>query len=313
MRLTAMRHFAFAAVLFALAGQTTAQQPEPKKKTDLELLQGSWEIVGLEAGGKAEPAQNYRGNTFAFTRNKGTDVAILREGIYPLEFTFTLDPAKTPKAIDLTTKGNTARGIYKLDGDDLVVCVSIGGSQRPTEFATKAGGDTETFTLKRSKWERYSDKAFGFSVEFPGKPAESKRDETTTYTFRSEMDRVSYAASVTPLPGRLDAKGAEAALDAAQQAAVAEAEKTAKAKVESEGKLNKPPPGVWASREVTISMEMTESKDKGAMRVRMFVAADRLYTLTVTGAEEGTKSPSAARFLGSFRPPNEKKDPPSKQ
>src|SRR5262249_8215197 len=152
------RCLAFAVALLALA-PTRADQPEPKAKsqpkgkTDLELIQGTWQIVALEAGGKPEPERNYKWNSFTFSRDKSNDKAVLREvGHLPTDFTFKLDPIPTPKTIDLTTKtGITLRGIYKLEGDDLTVCLSV-GSSRPTEFATKAGGDTETFTLKRSKW-----------------------------------------------------------------------------------------------------------------------------------------------------------------
>jgi hypothetical protein len=202
--------------------------------------------------------------------------------------------------------------------------VSIGGPQRPAEFATKAGGDTETFTLKRSKWERYTDKTFGFVADFPGKPAESKREETLPggggkvtvyhYTARGDTERLSYTVSVTPLPAKLDAKEAEAALDAAQKAILAEAQKTAKTKVEPEGRF-KPPPGVSAARELTISLEVPNAKDRDAMRVRLYVAGDRLYGLIVTGPEEATRSAYVGRFWSSFRPtpPEKKKDPPSKE
>src|SRR5262249_20098381 len=143
-------------------------------------IQGTWQIVALEAGGKPEPERNYKWNSFTFSRDKSNDKAVLREvGHLPTDFTFKLDPIPTPKTIDLTTKtGITLRGIYKLEGDDLTMCLSV-GSSRPTEFATKAGGDTETFTLKRSKWEKYTDRTFGFSVEMPGKPEERVRTTDT--------------------------------------------------------------------------------------------------------------------------------------
>src|SRR5262245_45447230 len=175
----AMRCLVFALLVLALLPHSPAQQqPEQKAKPDAEAIIGTWSIVGLETGGKGEPEKNFRGNTFTFTKDKAT----LREGSYqPIDFTYTLEPAKTPKTIDLTTtKGgsNTIKGIYKLEGDDVVMSLSIGG-MRPTEFATKTGGDTETFTLKRIKWERYTDKTFGFSIDLPGKPEERVRKADT--------------------------------------------------------------------------------------------------------------------------------------
>ena len=134
-----MRRFAFAAILFALACTTTAQQPDAKKKTDLEHIQGEWRIVGLESGGKTDKG-SYKGNTFTFRRDKkGGNAASLQERFYePVDFNFSLDPAKTPKEINLTTTKGVAKalGIYKLDGDDLTICMSLGGS-RPGEFATR--------------------------------------------------------------------------------------------------------------------------------------------------------------------------------
>lgn len=315
-----MRTLALAALMAALAAHSPAgEQPapkgkaEPQPKTDQELIQGNWLIVGLEAGGKQEPEKNYKDNTFTFAKDRAT----LREkGFPPVDFTFALDPTKTPKAIDLTpTKGGgTVRGVYKLDGDDLTLCLSIGGA-RPTEFATKAGGDTEAFTLKRNRWERYSDKAFGYSVDMPGKPEERKRQATTPagelttmlQVVRPEGERVSYLVSVTPLPGKLDEKGTEAALAATRERLAAEVDGGAKATVEADRTFNRG--GGQTGRELTLGWEYPGSKEKGSAQVRLFVAGGRLYGLMVAGPEDGVKAaaPDVTRFWASFRIAGEKK------
>lgn len=311
-----MRHFAFAATLFVVTGSITAQQPnEQKKKTDLELLQGIWEIDGLENAGKAQPAANHKGNTITFTKDKAT----LREvGFQSIEFTFSLDPTKTPKTIELSARGNLIHGIYKLDGDNLTLSVSLGGLRPPTEFATKTGGDSETFILKRSLWERYTDKTFGFTADFPAKPIETTRDirtsagktKTTVYTARGEMEKLSFAVSVTPMPNPLNTREAEEAIEAVLKAIVNEADKSGKVKVESEGKF-KPPGNVTAAREYTISLKVRDDKDQ-AIRVRLYAAGDRVYALTATGTEEEAKSPNVGRFWSTFRLPPPKKDPPQR-
>lgn len=313
-----MRTSLFALLAFCLADQTPAGQ-EPKPKPDPEAILGSWSIVGLETAGKPESEKHYRGNTFTFTKDKAT---LLERGYPPVEFTYTLDPTQTPRRIDLTAgKGGAGmlKGIYKLEGDELVLCLSLGGT-RPTEFATKAGGDTETFTLRRIRWERFTDQATGISVEFPGKPEEWARKmrtpagewSTTFFVVRHDADRVSYLVSITPLPRKPTGKEADAVLEVAQRALVAEVDKAAKATVVAEGKF-KPPLGVDVGKELTIALEAPGAGDPGAMRVRLFIAGDRLYSLAAAGVEEGIRSANVNRFWNSFRLPDDKKEPPRKQ
>src|SRR5580698_333338 len=110
-----MRRLSFALLLFVMS-QTSAQQPaETKQASDQDHLQGVWVVTGLETGGKGEALGPYRGS-FLFSKDK----AILREGTYPpIEYTFSLDPGKTPKSIDLTIKNKSIYGIYKIDNDEL--------------------------------------------------------------------------------------------------------------------------------------------------------------------------------------------------
>jgi uncharacterized protein (TIGR03067 family) len=73
----------------------------------------------------------------------------------PLEFTFKLDPAAKPKAIDVTFELGTLLGVYELDGDVLKVCYSelqeSEKGRRPTEFATPADSKRYLWVLKREK------------------------------------------------------------------------------------------------------------------------------------------------------------------
>ncbi len=302
-----MRSLSFALLLGVLVSHAPADQPvepnrkvDPKAKTDQELIEGTWLIVGLEASGKAEPEQNYRGNSFTFSKDKAT----LKEGKHaPIDFAWTLDPTRAPKSIDLTAKTVNVRGIYKFDGDELTLCLSI-GPNRPAEFATKVGGDTEIFTLKRSRWERYADKATGFTVEMPGKPEERKRETTTFQIVKSEAEHVSYLVSVTQLPGPLDEKGTETALDAAKNSLLAEVDSRARATTETEKSFKA---GSQTGKEQTLSLDVLDSKDKSAARVRLFVSGDRVYGLMVAGTEEGMKTANTTRFWNSFRIAGEKK------
>jgi uncharacterized protein (TIGR03067 family) len=67
-----------------------------------------------------------------------------------------VDPAKTPKTIDLTVKVDdktfTLLGIYQLENDDLKLCLAAEpGVKRPTEFKTENGAGVGLFVLKREK------------------------------------------------------------------------------------------------------------------------------------------------------------------
>lgn len=316
-----MRRFTFAIALFSFACTAAAQQPNLRKKSDLELIQGSWWINGLESGGKQQSDKAFKGNLFTFSKVKMANTAVLIErGYPPVEFTFALDPTRAPKTIDLTTRGNTVHGIYKLEADDLTICMSLGGS-RPSEFATRAGGDTETFTLKRNRWERYSGlKELGFSIDFPGKPTETKREfdtpagkvTATVLSMHSAMDRVSYTVMVVPLPGKLNAMDAEGVFDAARGTMLADI-KEMNPKVESEPRMVKAPAGVSAAREFTIVTQPSQSKERGEMRVRLYISGERLYALVVGGQDEVAKSQNVNPFWNSFRTPADKrKDFPSK-
>lgn len=313
-----MRTLTAALLFLSTAALTGQQQPDPKggkgkakddpkAKKDQDLFQGNWDIVGLEVGGKAEPEKNYKGNSFNFAKDKAT----LREGGFPpVEFTFTLDPTKTPKTIELAGKNNVPflRGIYKLDGDNLTLSVGLGAA-RPAEFATKAGGDNEVFLLKRNRWERYFDKA-GFSVDLPGRPEERRRDVdgkvTTSHVVPHEPERVTYMVSVTQLPAKPDAKQAAAALEAMRAAVLSEIDAKAKPTVESDREF-KEGKGGYAGREVTVSLELPDSKGKETVRARVFVAGDRVYGLAVYGLDDAVKAANVLRFWGSFRPGNDGK------
>jgi uncharacterized protein (TIGR03067 family) len=266
-----------------LVAQSLAQQPtDAKQKSDQELLQGNWDIVGLDSGGKSELTSNYKGNRFSFGKEKAT----LKEGSYtPIEYSFALDSAKSPKTIDLTIKGNVLRGIYKLEKEDLVLCISMGGP-RPTEFASKAP-DCERITLKRSRWEKYTDKQFGFSVELPGKPEVVTRElemttgkvTTTFLAVRGDSKAPNYLVSVMPRKQE-DKEWDETAMDILKKAMLAE---LSLAMPKSSTEPKSPASGV---RDWTLTFDAVGSMEKVTTKIRFLVTGDKIYGLLATGGEE---------------------------
>lgn len=138
-----MKTLAFLLCVFCLAAARGAADDTVAGKPDLDRIQGVWERVSTETSGNKRMLAEPRpllivvGADFAF----GLD----QEGKpFPPEKA-RLDPEQDPKALDLTPtgdsagplKGKTYPGIYRLDRDTLVLCLSIlPGSQRPTRFAT---------------------------------------------------------------------------------------------------------------------------------------------------------------------------------
>ena len=67
-----------------------------------------------------------------------------------------IDAKAKPAKIDFEVKegdqaGATAYGIYKLEGEDLTICINVPGiTTRPTEFTAKEG-ETYVFKLKKKK------------------------------------------------------------------------------------------------------------------------------------------------------------------
>lgn len=123
-----------------------AAAPGPKEaKSDLELLQGTWEnVVTLQNGKSVEQFIGVRlvvaGNKLAWERmGSNHDQTI--------PATFALDPTKDPKHFDWTPDGKTTvhKRIYSLDGDMLKMSTNFGANPRPVTF----DGGRWQFVLKR--------------------------------------------------------------------------------------------------------------------------------------------------------------------
>lgn len=134
-----------------LFASINSEGAEPK--TDLDQIQGGWQGTKLEIGGKSPPAEVVERGKYVF---KGNAITMFEGDKIVGKVTFTLDPAKAPKAIDITAtedpqKGKTMLGIYRLEGDTLILC--FGTEQRPTEFSASAEKKTGIMEFRRAKSE----------------------------------------------------------------------------------------------------------------------------------------------------------------
>lgn len=139
--------------LVVSGGAGTRADDTADVQKELKKFQGDWTFESSESGGQKLPADLLKGLILTFdgarhTVKNGTEV--IQAG------TQTIDPSKSPKAIDVTLtdgpmKGAVMLGIYEIDGDTLKVCFDTGGKKRPTEFKSPAGSETFVNVHKRVK------------------------------------------------------------------------------------------------------------------------------------------------------------------
>lgn len=130
-----------------LAGCNQKAPSEPK--TDLDRLQGTWNLASATEDGNPLPPDKvkqttivFKGDTFLFPG--AAEDATSRAG------TIKLDETKTPKEIDATsTTKEVMLGIYVVQENGYKVCFAPAGKPRPTEFNSTPGSG-----LILQSWER---------------------------------------------------------------------------------------------------------------------------------------------------------------
>jgi uncharacterized protein (TIGR03067 family) len=102
---------------------------DEKPKSDKELILGTWISTSGEQNGEKLAKEKLKGGKMVFTEDKITLQVLeaqAREG------TYTIDPDKKPKEIDMTFGNATMMGLYELKGKTLKVVMSERG--RPSDF-----------------------------------------------------------------------------------------------------------------------------------------------------------------------------------
>jgi uncharacterized protein (TIGR03067 family) len=111
---------------------------------EVKKFQGTWKQVAYERDGITEPLDAEQGWQPRTTFVGNTFVVEIADGSTPIKGTFSIDPTKTPKAIDYTDTfgaddGKTFPAIYFFEGDRLVFCAADSEHERPSAFKTKPG------------------------------------------------------------------------------------------------------------------------------------------------------------------------------
>ncbi len=129
-------------------GWAAARADGQDAKADKDQVQGRWKVTEAVVMGRRLPpdraAAILGGDTMEF---KGDRVAL------GAEMTFTLDPSKSPKWIDMSpARGQRLVGVYALDGDRLTLhYAGAGAAARPAGLEFKPGTNTTRLVLERVK------------------------------------------------------------------------------------------------------------------------------------------------------------------
>lgn len=133
------------------------EKKPPRSVSDQDKLQGTWRIVEVIVDGKPARRQNPTEEANMVVQGDKMSIVALPEGKKVKEFRFKIDPAKMPKAIDLSVptdqaKGKNGHGIYELEGDRWKLCIPQDANEakdRPRSFKSEAGSRLVLMTLKR--------------------------------------------------------------------------------------------------------------------------------------------------------------------
>ncbi len=212
--------------LALMLGAARAQKVDVK--SDLDKLQGSWAMVLFFANGEELPADQVKTGEVLIDDNEYRP----KLGATVETATVRLDSSKSPKQIDITyttgfLKGNTTRGIYKLDGDTWTICRGISADKgRPTEFAAPTGSGLQLVVWKRantaageklkavqSELKRFEATWRFVSIEIEGTvlPEEAFKDDTLTLkgkqfssTVRGKTNTGAFKIDPTMTPKTID-------------------------------------------------------------------------------------------------------------
>lgn len=138
------------ALLFGVWSVVASAGGDDAKK-ELEKLKGTWKLTSEVDSGQQIPP-DAMGEIFVFN---GDNVVNKVGAKVTDEFQIKLNPAKSPKEIDLIplkepNKGVPSPGIYKVEGNKLVICVNFApGSKRPTGFDSNQTNRNIILTMEK--------------------------------------------------------------------------------------------------------------------------------------------------------------------
>ena len=141
-------------ICFLLLSSTTlGQKPDAPVDAELKALVGKYKVEKVELGGM-DITEHLKEMKFEIKDggNYTAQVGELKD-----DATFTVDPAKKPREMDVKPNGGPQKGklvkvIYKQDGDTLTMCYDHDKPEnRQSKFESKEGTTVLLVTYKREK------------------------------------------------------------------------------------------------------------------------------------------------------------------
>ncbi|QDV34241.1 TIGR03067 domain-containing protein [Tautonia plasticadhaerens] len=127
-------------------------------KAEFDRLQGHWKGVALESDGRKATEAEIEAMKDGGWSFEGDVVSFEDPRIPPIRSRVELDLATDPRSLDLIgldgpQEGKVMRGIYKIEGDRLTICLRDLASDskgRPSEFATAPESGLGLIVLERA-------------------------------------------------------------------------------------------------------------------------------------------------------------------
>jgi uncharacterized protein (TIGR03067 family) len=122
-------------LLFALTGTLLVGPGDEAVGDAMKAIQGKWEVYQVSTDGRRETEEQVKARKMSF-EFKGNRHVIRAYGGVDEDGTFALDPARSPKRLDLAAKPGTVstKAIYELDGDALRIAYFLFSEERPAGF-----------------------------------------------------------------------------------------------------------------------------------------------------------------------------------
>jgi uncharacterized protein (TIGR03067 family) len=128
-----------------------ADGPKPDAvKEELKKFEGTWRLAAANIDGEERKPEDIKNGSLVVVG----DTFTLKIGNETHKGTFSIDPSKKPRTIDVeftegTLKGTNVVGIYEMEGDTRKSCFAGPQTDRPTDFC--AGKGKFRWTWKKEK------------------------------------------------------------------------------------------------------------------------------------------------------------------